>query len=107
MDALDACDERIFYFQIRNNPEMVRHSAIMLLSYIHLAKAKIELYQTPKTRASYMALLRNHTKKILKNHKDIPIYELSGIYEFVYPFRMRLYWYGKALIDKMHLASRR
>ena len=105
LDALDACEERITYFQIRNNQSMVKHSVNMLLAYIQLSQTKIDCCKDPKVRKRNIGLLKSHVRSILKKHKDIPVSEMLGIYEFAYPFKMRLYWYRKALIRKMQLAK--
>ena len=103
LDALDACEERIGYFQSHNNQTMVQHSIIMLLSYIHLAQSKIELIPDSKQRKAYTVLLKRHVRKILKRHKDIAVLEMVGVYEFAYPVEMRIYWYTKALLRKLRL----
>lgn len=103
LDALDACEERIGYFQTHNNPTMVRHSIIMLLSYIYLAQSKIDLCHDPKQRKTYTVLLKRHVRKILMRHKDIAVSDMAGIYEFAYPIEMQIYWYTKAFLRKLRL----
>ena len=103
LDALDACDERIGFFQHRNDPEMVQHSLVTMLSYIHLAKEKISHSSDPALVRANSRVLRHYVRKFLSRHRELSVTDIPGIFEFAYPKTMWLYWHMNALRNKLRL----
>ena len=103
LDALDACDERIGYFQHRNDLEMVQHSLVTMLSYIHLAKEKISHSSDPALVRTNSRVLMHYVRKFLSRHRELSVTDIPGIFEFAYPKTMWLYWHMNALRNKLRL----
>lgn len=101
LDMLDACEERMIFFQELGNNQMFQYTVGVYLSYVYLTKEKIKRLGDKILARKYDEILRRRVRKIIQKYDEISMTLNSGLYEFAYPNLMRFYWYAVSFKKKL------
>lgn len=109
LDDLEALEEQYQFFQENQYYNAFHRTA---LSAVHMIPEMIQnirgLSISHKEKRLHIHQLRKKLRFYMKQHKtelNINLNNFCAAYEAAYPVRMKLYWYGRAVLRKLRLVK--